>query len=224
MNLYFFLIDLQRRVKEYELKKAMLKRKSECFDQLIEISTLKKEQGIDEQTMTPIEYLKANEDCPRPVILLPNQIMMQSSANSVAINVADSNSVAKNVMKDKIVYVKHTDNLDDQNDATDCESSEQISNVDTESNHESTFDKGDNCAEDQEEEEGNVSSNGDKVDSTTNNDISANLENNSSSSGELDDPNNLNTSDNATEENNKNEEFTGIRVSKRRRIQKSFEY
>ena len=42
----FCLLDLQRRVKEYEQKKKLLEKKSECFDQLLEIPTMKNNSAV----------------------------------------------------------------------------------------------------------------------------------------------------------------------------------
>lgn len=48
--------ELQRKVREFEAKKALLKRKSECFEQLLDITAPKTEQSWGEGSCSPSGY------------------------------------------------------------------------------------------------------------------------------------------------------------------------
>ena len=74
------LIDLQRRVKEYEQKKKLLEKKSECFDQILEIPTMKNNSAV-------------------PMMVYPNQSQTPNSQSGTFIlTPAQSSNVSANVV------------------------------------------------------------------------------------------------------------------------------
>ncbi len=95
MQIYICLLDLQRRVKEYEQKKKLLEKKSECFDQILEIPTMKNNTAVPmmvypNQSQTPTTQSGT-------FILAPAQssnVVLSSQASTVLNTV--SNCMASN--------------------------------------------------------------------------------------------------------------------------------